>query len=165
MRRFKPGILIAIALLLAACSPTAWDVHAATAQTLHDASDSLKDAIREHHRTALRGAGGSVERGPNDTDEQYDERRLHALAEADSNWRDNHADWLEAQRAAAASSRAYTEGVYAALSDDGVSQSDLIRIGGEALQSIAHLIELLRSAGFEELPEIPSGLSAALGGE
>lgn len=158
--------ILAVALVLAAagCGAGAYDVHAFTALSLRDGSNALGSTLREHHRDVLR-EGADLERASGETDEAFDVRRIAALTAADVEWRRAHADWLDGQRAAARASTAYSNASYRGLLGEGDDLSALVAIGLEALRAVTALADIMRRNGFEDLPELPDGVTAFLGGE
>jgi hypothetical protein len=162
--RFAGSTIVAIALVLSACSTGAYDVHAYTALSIRDGANGMKAAIREHHQDTLRAAVAAVEREDGEADDAFDARRLAALEAADEEWRTAHVDWMDGQRTAARTSTAYSNAAYRGLMGEMDDLSALITVGLEALGALVALGDILRRNGFDDLPELPDGAAAFLGG-
>jgi hypothetical protein len=158
-----PIAVALVALVLSACSTGAYDVHAYTALSIRDGANGMKDAIREHHQDTMRAAA-DLEREDGEADDAFAARRLAALQAADVEWRAAHVDWMDAQRVAARTSTAYSNAAYRGLMGEMADLSALITVGLEALGALVALGDILRRNGFEDLPELPDGAAAFLGG-
>lgn len=160
--RPRPSLTAVLALLLLfGCGAGAYDAHAFASQSLHDVSDGLRDVMRELHTDHLRAAVLGVDRHPGETDDAFNARRLAALEAADAQWRDDMADVISAQQAAAHASNAYSRAAFAGVQGQ-KPIGQVAAAGDDAIEALNAAIRAARRRG-ADVPEIPPEVATFLG--
>jgi len=140
---------------LAACTPTQWDVHAFTAEGLHDGSDAARHIIRDARADALRSAARSAEASDGDVGA--------AIEAAAAAWDRDHADLIDGQRALAATSTEYSSAAYAAIRGHATDPTMIGELGRQAGREYRALAAILRRHGLDGMPALPDGALDFLG--